>query len=36
MPRLREMFNLFDSEANLALERNLVLPAYDYIIKCSP
>ncbi len=35
VPRLREMFNLFDSEANLALERNLVLPAYDYIIKCS-
>ncbi|MEL7645335.1 MAG: glycine--tRNA ligase subunit beta [Anaerolineaceae bacterium] len=35
VPRLREMFNLFDSEANLALERNLVLPAYDYVIKCS-
>ncbi len=35
VPRLREMFNLFDSEANLARERNLVLPAYDYIIKCS-
>ena len=35
VPRLREMFNLFDSEANLALEKKLVLPAYDYIIKCS-
>ena len=33
--RLREMFNLFESEANLSLEKNLVLPAYDYIIKCS-
>jgi len=35
VPRLREMFNLFDAEANLALEQKLVLPAYDYIIKCS-
>ncbi|HPS32032.1 MAG TPA: glycine--tRNA ligase subunit beta [Anaerolineaceae bacterium] len=35
VPRLRDMFNLFESEANLALERNLVLPAYDYVIKCS-
>jgi len=33
--RLREMFNLFDQEARLALERKLVLPAYDYVIKCS-
>ncbi len=33
--RLREMFTLFDQEARLALERKLVLPAYDYVIKCS-
>jgi glycyl-tRNA synthetase len=33
--RLREMFNLFEQEARLALERKLVLPAYDYVIKCS-
>ncbi|MFZ3070070.1 MAG: glycine--tRNA ligase subunit beta [Anaerolineaceae bacterium] len=35
VPRLRQMFSLFESEADLALERGLVLPAYDYIIKCS-
>ena len=35
VPRLREMFNLFEAEANLALAQKLVLPAYDYIIKCS-
>ncbi len=33
--RMREMFQLFEAEANLALERGLVLPAYDNIIKCS-
>lgn len=33
--RMREMFNLYASEANLALESGLVLPAYDNIIKCS-
>ncbi len=35
VPRLRQMFSLFESEANLALEKGLILPAYDYIIKCS-
>lgn len=35
VPRLREMFNLFASEAENALGRGLVLPAYDNIIKCS-
>lgn len=35
VPRLRQMFGLFESEARLALEKGLVLPAYDYIIKCS-
>jgi len=35
VPRLREMFNLFTQEAENALERSLVLPAYDNVIKCS-
>ena len=35
IPRLYQMFGLFESEARLALEKGLVLPAYDYIIKCS-
>ena len=33
--RLRQMYNLFEAEALSALEHNLVLPAYDYILKCS-
>lgn len=33
--RLREMFALFEGEALQALAKGLVLPAYDYIIKCS-
>ena len=32
---LREMFVLFEKEANTALEKGLVLPAHDYIFKCS-
>ena len=35
VPRLREMFNLFTQEAENALEKGLVLPAYDNVIKCS-
>lgn len=35
VPRLREMFSLFTQEAENALERGLVLPAYDNVIKCS-
>ena len=35
VPRLREMFGLFTKEADSALERSLVLPAYDNLIKCS-
>ena len=35
VPRLREMFNLFTQEAENALDRELVLPAYDNVIKCS-
>lgn len=33
--RLREMFNLFEAEANEALKYGLVLPAHDYVLKCS-
>ena len=33
--RLRQMYNLFEAEALSALEHKLVLPAYDYILKCS-
>jgi glycyl-tRNA synthetase len=35
VPNLRQMFSLFTKEAENALERGLVLPAYDNIIKCS-
>ncbi|MDD2521967.1 MAG: glycine--tRNA ligase subunit beta [Anaerolineaceae bacterium] len=35
VPRLREMFNLFTREAENALAKGLVLPAYDNVIKCS-
>jgi len=33
--RLRQMYNLFEAEANQALEEGLVLPAHDYVLKCS-
>jgi len=33
--RLRQMYDLFEAEANAALERELVLPAHDYVLKCS-
>jgi len=33
--RLYEMYDLFEKEANLALDQGLVLPAHDYILKCS-
>jgi glycyl-tRNA synthetase len=29
------MYELYEAEADLALERGLVLPAYDYLLKCS-
>ena len=35
VPRLREMFNLYTQEAENALDKGLVLPAYDNVIKCS-
>ena len=33
--RLRQLFNLFEAEAEAALEHGLVLPAHDYVLKCS-
>jgi len=33
--RLREMFALFEGEAQSALAAGLVLPAHDYVLKCS-
>jgi glycyl-tRNA synthetase len=33
--RLRRMFDLFEAEAHTCLEAGLVLPAHDYILKCS-
>ena len=35
VPNLRQMFSLFTQEAENALARGLVLPAYDNVIKCS-
>jgi glycyl-tRNA synthetase len=33
--RLRQMYNLFEAEAESALQNGLVLPAHDYVLKCS-
>lgn len=33
--RLRQMYDLFEKEAHACLEQGLVLPAYDYLLKCS-
>ena len=33
--RVREMYTLFEKEANMALDKGLVLPAHDNILKCS-
>ena len=33
--RARQMYNLFESEAEAALQHNMVLPAHDYVLKCS-
>jgi glycyl-tRNA synthetase len=33
--RLRQMFDLFKAEAESAIEEGLILPAYDYLLKCS-
>ncbi len=33
--RARHMYDLFSAEAEACLEQGLVLPAYDYVLKCS-
>ena len=33
--RLRSMYSLFETEARSALDQGLILPAHDYILKCS-
>ena len=33
--RVRQMYKLFEDEANAALQAGLVLPAHDYVLKCS-
>lgn len=33
--RLRQMYELYEAEASSALEQDLILPAYDYLLKCS-
>ncbi len=33
--RLRQMYRLFEEEALSALDKGLVLPAHDYLLKCS-
>ncbi len=33
--RVRQMYDLFEKEANAALDAGLVLPALDYVLKCS-
>ncbi|NQS90832.1 MAG: glycine--tRNA ligase subunit beta [Chloroflexi bacterium] len=32
---MREMYRLYEEEANRCLEEKLVLPAHDYVLKCS-
>ena len=32
---LRQMYDLYEKEAELALSKELVLPAHDYVLKCS-
>ena len=33
--RLVEMYNLYEAEARSALQRGLVIPAHDYVLRCS-
>jgi len=33
--RLKEMYDLYEQEAKACLVKNLVLPAHDYVLKCS-
>lgn len=32
---LKELFNIYEREANSSMEENLVMPTYDYVLKCS-
>ena len=32
---LKELFNIYESQANEILEEKLILPSYDYVLKCS-
>jgi len=33
--RQRQLYSIYQAEANVALEQGLVLPAHDYVLKCS-
>jgi glycyl-tRNA synthetase len=33
--RLSQMYNLYEAEARSCMERGLVIPAYDYVLRCS-
>ncbi|MFN2244815.1 MAG: glycine--tRNA ligase subunit beta [Anaerolineae bacterium] len=33
--RVAQMYNLYEAEAKACMERGLVIPAYDYILRCS-
>jgi glycyl-tRNA synthetase len=33
--RLAQMYNLYEAEAKACMERGLVIPAYDYVLRCS-
>ena len=33
--RLKQMYDLFEAEAHSALAHNLVIPAHDYVLRCS-
>ncbi len=33
--RMRQIFSLFEAEAEACIQQDLVLPAYDYVLKCS-
>jgi len=33
--RLRRLYDMYEEEANLCLSKGLVIPAYDYVLRCS-
>ncbi|MFN2242294.1 MAG: glycine--tRNA ligase subunit beta [Anaerolineae bacterium] len=33
--RLNQMYNLYEAEARSCMERGLIIPAYDYVLRCS-